>query len=337
MIKVENLTKYYGKNCAVKDLTFHAEKGEVLGFLGPNGAGKTTTMRILTGYMPPTSGKVTIGGYDVIDQSLEVRRIVGYLPESVPLYPDMRVNEYLRYMGKLHQVDRLEERVAEVIEKVNISDRAHSFISKLSKGMRQRVGLAQALIHDPEVLILDEPTIGLDPAQIIEVRKLIEEIGKEKTVLLSTHILSEAQQICDRELIINRGQLVAEDTPEALQKRLTGTQKVTVHLASDPTPAIEILQGIEDVLRVEINAQNHIILESSGETDIRPKVIATLTAANLEILEVYSETASLEDIFLQLVQEEETEKQAQPELEAALEAEAHSSQEQSEQGGENHA
>jgi ABC-2 type transport system ATP-binding protein len=203
--------------------------------------------------------------------------------------------------------------------------------------MRQRVGLAQALIHDPEVLILDEPTIGLDPAQIIEVRKLIEEIGKEKTVLLSTHILSEAQQICDRVLIINRGQLVAEDTPEALQKRLTGTQKVTVHLASDPTPAIEILQGIEDVSRVEINAQNHIILETSGETDIRPKVIATLTAANLEILEVYSETASLEDIFLQLVQEEETERQAQPELEGALQAEAHSSQEQSEQGGENHA
>ena len=337
MIKVENLTKYYGKNCAVKDLTFHAEKGEVLGFLGPNGAGKTTTMRILTGYMPPTSGKVTIGGYDVIDQSLEVRRIVGYLPESVPLYPDMRVNEYLRYMGKLHQVDRLEERVAEVIEKVNIADRAHSFISKLSKGMRQRVGLAQALIHDPEVLILDEPTIGLDPAQIIEVRKLIGEIGREKTVLLSTHILSEAQQICDRVLIINRGQLVAEDTPEALQKRLTGTQKVTVQLANDPTSAIEILRGIEDVLHVEINAQNHIILESSGATDIRPKVIAMLTAANLEILEVYSETASLEDIFLQLVQEEETERQAQPELEGALEAEPQSSEEPSEQEGENHA
>jgi len=177
----------------------------------------------------------------------------------------------------------------------------------------------------------------LDPAQIIEVRKLIEEIGKEKTVLLSTHILSEAQQICDRVLIINRGQLVAEDTPEALQKRLTGTQKVTVHLAGDPTPAIEILRGLADVLLVEINDQNRIVLESSGETDIRPKVIASLTAANLEILEVYAETASLEDIFLQLVQEEETEKQSQPELVQDLEVETQSSQEKSEQGGENHA
>jgi len=189
MINVEGLTKYYGQNCAVKDLSFQAEKGEILGFLGPNGAGKTTTIRVLTGYMPPTSGKVTIGGYDVIDQSLQARRIVGYLPESVPLYPDMRVDEYLRYMGKLHRAENLDERVAQVLEQVNLTDRAHSFISKLSKGMRQRVGLAQALVHDPQVLILDEPTIGLDPAQIIEVRKLIEEIGKEKTVLLSTHIL----------------------------------------------------------------------------------------------------------------------------------------------------
>ena len=322
MINVEGLTKYYGQNCAVKDLSFQAEKGEILGFLGPNGAGKTTTIRVLTGYMPPTSGKVTIGGYDVIDQSLQARRIVGYLPESVPLYPDMRVDEYLRYMGKLHRAENLDERVSQVLEQVNLSDRAHSFISKLSKGMRQRVGLAQALVHDPQVLILDEPTIGLDPAQIIEVRKLIEEIGKEKTVLLSTHILSEAQQVCDRVLIINHGELVAEDTPEALQRRLTGTQKVTVHLGGDPTPALEILHNLADVLRVQINEHNHIIVESSGDTDIRPKVVAALTASNLEILEIYSETASLEDIFLQLVNEEKAEKPAEPAIESQDEGNA---------------
>jgi len=333
MIDVEGLTKYYGQNCAVKDLSFQAKKGEILGFLGPNGAGKTTTIRILTGYMPPTSGKVTIGGYDVIDQSLEVRRIVGYLPESVPLYPDMRVDEYLRYMGKLRQLDHLDDRVDTVIQKVNLTDRAQSFISKLSKGMRQRVGLAQALIHEPEVLILDEPTIGLDPAQIIEVRRLIEEIGKEKTVLLSTHILSEAQQICDRVLIINRGELVAEDTPENLQRRLTGTQKVTVQLTGDPTPALEILRSLPDVLRVQIDERKHIIIESSGETDIRPKVVAILTANNLEILEIYSETASLEDIFLQLVKEENPEKQPEPVLESSSADSGGTDDQNPEQGG----
>ncbi len=304
MIKVEKLTKYYGQNCAVKDLSFHAAKGEIMGFLGPNGAGKTTTLRILTGYMPPSSGTVTIGGFDIIEKSLEVRRIVGYLPESVPLYQDMRVSDYLTYIAKLRNLDNLADRVDKVLEQVDMTERAHSYIGKLSKGMRQRIGLAQALIHEPEVLILDEPTIGLDPSQIIEIRKLIQEIGKQKTVMLSTHILSEAQQICDRVLIINRGQLVAEDTPENLQQRLSGKQKVTVQVSGDPQVAAGILQPLPEINSVTVNERGRLILESSGETDIRPKVIAALTAEKQEILEIYSESVNLEDIFLQLIHEE---------------------------------
>ena len=228
MIRVEGLTKDYGSRRAVDNISFHAEKGEILGFLGPNGAGKTTTMRVLTGYMPPSSGKAEIAGFDVIEQSLEVRRRVGYVPETVPLYPDMTVSDYLKFMADLRRVPNADDRVDEVMVLVNIEDRARGYIGNLSKGLKQRVGLAQALIHQPDVLILDEPTIGLDPAQIIEVRNLIRDLGKEHTVMLSTHILSEAQQVCDRVLIINKGKIVAEDTPERLQARLAGVQKVLV-------------------------------------------------------------------------------------------------------------
>ena len=226
MIEVEGLTKDYGARRAIDNLTFNARKGEVLGFLGPNGAGKTTTMRILTGYMPPTSGVARVAGFDVVDQSLEVRKRVGYMPETVPLYPDMTVFEYLKFMADLRKLPDAEDRVDDVLEIVHMEQRADGYISNLSKGMRQRVGVAQALLHQPEVLILDEPTIGLDPAQIIYVRDLIREIGRERTVLLSTHILSEAQQLCDRVLIINKGRIVAEDTPERLQAGLAGAQRV---------------------------------------------------------------------------------------------------------------
>ena len=201
MIRVTGLTKDYGSRRAISDLTFNARKGEILGFLGPNGAGKTTTMRILTGFMPPTSGTVEIGGYDVIENSLDVRRIVGYLPETVPLYQDMTVAEYLLYMANLRHMKQAQERVDLTLEMVGMSDRAEGYIGNLSKGMRQRVGLAQALIHEPEVLILDEPTIGLDPAQVVNFRGLIKDIGQDRTVILSTHILPEAQQVCDRVLI----------------------------------------------------------------------------------------------------------------------------------------
>ncbi|HEY6074959.1 MAG TPA: ATP-binding cassette domain-containing protein, partial [Anaerolineales bacterium] len=197
MIRVNGLTKDYGDRRAVDNVTFEAQQGEILGFLGPNGAGKTTTMRILTGYMPPTDGEAYVAGYNVVDESIEVRKRVGYLPETVPLYTDMAVFDYLKYMADLRQLPDASERVDEVLELMGLSDRAAGTISNLSKGMRQRVGLAQALLHRPEVLILDEPTIGLDPGQVVEVRHLIREIGKERTVLLSTHILSEAQNICD--------------------------------------------------------------------------------------------------------------------------------------------
>ena len=331
MINAVGLTKYYGQNCAVKNLTFNAKKGEILGFLGPNGAGKTTTMRILTGFMPPSSGTVTIGGFDVIDQSLEVRRMVGYLPESVPLYQDMRVYDYLKFMGQLRKLDDLDAHVEKVLEEVDMLERADSYISKLSKGMRQRVGLAQALIHEPEVLILDEPTIGLDPAQIIEVRKLIKQIGKEKTIMLSTHILSEAQQICDRVLIINRGELVAEDSPENLQQKILGKRKVTVQLAGDPQKALPYLQKIEEISSATINEKGMLVLESSGEVDIRPRVIATLTNAQQDILEIYSESLNLEDIFLELTKEEslpvsQEEDLGEAELDAVVEKEGDSNE-----------
>jgi ABC-2 type transport system ATP-binding protein len=242
MIQVEGLTKTYGFRRAIEDLNFHAERGEILGFLGPNGAGKTTTMRILCGYMPPSSGKASVAGFDVVDDSIEVRRRVGYLPETVPLYPDMSVYEYLKFMADLRHLPEAEDRVDDVLEVVHMTDRADGYISNLSKGMRQRIGLAQALLHEPEVLILDEPTIGLDPAQIRDVRSLIQEIGRERTVLLSTHILSEAQQICDRVLIINKGRIVAEDTPERLQGRLTGARRFALRVRGDT-------DGLENVVK----------------------------------------------------------------------------------------
>lgn len=304
MINVSGLTKYYGVNCAVDNLTFNAKKGEILGFLGPNGAGKTTTMRILTGYMPPTSGKASVGGFDVIDQSLEVRKLVGYLPETVPLYQDMRVFDYLKFMAELRHVSDVEEKVDIVLEQVGMVERSESFISKLSKGMRQRVGLAQALIHQPEVLILDEPTIGLDPAQIIEVRKLIQEIGKEKTVLLSTHILSEAQQVCDRVMIINKGHIVAEDTPEHLQTRMVGSRRVTVRVAGETTPAIAIINKIPGILSVKLTDNDAIQFENPADKDLRPLVAKALIKAKIGLLELSSESVNLEDIFLQLTRDE---------------------------------
>src|SRR4030043_2438338 len=233
MSEVEGLTKDYGSRRAINNLTFKANHGEILGFLGPNGAGKTTTMRILSGYMPPTMGVARVAGFDVVDESLEVRKRVGYLPETVPLYPDMTVFDYLKYMADLRHIKNAEDRVDDVLEIVQMEERANGYISNLSKGLRQRIGLAQALIHGPDVLILDEPTIGLDPAQIREVRTLIREIGKHRTVLLSTHILSEAQQICDRVLIINKGAIVVEDTPERLQAGITGVQRISVKVQGD--------------------------------------------------------------------------------------------------------
>jgi ABC-2 type transport system ATP-binding protein len=304
MIKVTKLTKDYGARRAIDNLTFHAERGEIIGFLGPNGAGKTTTMRILSGYMPPTSGKAEIGGFDIVDQSLEVRKIVGYLPETVPLYQDMTVFEFLKYKADLHHIPDAEDRVDEVLEMVDMIDRSDGYIAALSKGMRQRVGLGQALLHKPEVLILDEPTIGLDPAQIIEVRNLIKRIGKERTIMLSTHILSEAQQVCDRVLIINKGHIVAEDTPERLQSHLTGSQRVELLLRKNAEDALPIIKKVRGVSNVTLKGNELIEYEMNANQDARASVAKAVIQGGFDLLEMKQNALSLEDIFLELTRDE---------------------------------
>jgi ABC-2 type transport system ATP-binding protein len=303
MIQVEGLTKDYGARRAIDDLSFHAEKGEILGFLGPNGAGKTTTMRILTGYMPPTAGKAMVAGYDVVDQSLEVRRRVGYLPETVPLYPDMSVYEYLKFMADLRHLPSADERVDEALELVHMEDRAEGYIANLSKGMRQRIGLAQALLHSPEVLILDEPTIGLDPAQILDVRNLIRGLAGERTVLLSTHILSEAQQLCNRVLIINKGRIVAEDSPDSLQSRLSGAQRVSIIVGGDGDGLEKLVGSINGVAQILSASGNNLEFETIPGMDVRASVARAIIESDYDLLEFHTVGMSLEDIFLQLTRD----------------------------------
>jgi ABC-2 type transport system ATP-binding protein len=303
MIRVEGLTKDYGPRRAIDNLTFNAAQGDILGFLGPNGAGKTTTMRILTGYMPPTAGVAKVAGFDVVDQSLDVRRRVGYLPETVPLYPEMTVFNYLRFMADIRRVPEADDRVMDVLETLHIDDRADSYIANLSKGLRQRVGIGQALIHNPEVLILDEPTIGLDPAQIIEVRNLIREVGKKHTVLLSTHILSEAQQVCNRVLIINKGRIVAEDTPERLQSRLTGAQRVTLSVSGDALGLVEVVSRVPGVTRLISSEDGHMEFETQPGMDPRPDVAREVVNNGYELIEMHQVGMSLEEIFLQLTRD----------------------------------
>ncbi len=305
MIKVTELTKDYGNRRAIDQISFQAGQGEIVGFLGPNGAGKTTTMRILTGYIPPTSGNAEIGGFDVFEKSLDVRKLVGYLPETVPLYPEMTVKGYLKYMADLRHLSNPLIRVGEVLELVQLTDRSNSYLDKLSKGMRQRVGLAQALVHQPQVLILDEPTIGLDPAQIIEVRHIIQQIGKEKTVLLSTHILSEAQQVCDRVLIINKGKIVAEDTPTRLQQRLVGSRHIRLTITGDIEDSLELIRSISGIAEVEQRTSCEVEFAISGAHDPRPELVKKLTHSNVGILEIREISISLEDIFLQLTRDDQ--------------------------------
>lgn len=304
MIRVEGLIKDYGARRAIDNIYFDAGKGEILGFLGPNGAGKTTTMRILSGYMPPTAGKVEVAGFDIIEQSLEVRKRVGYMPETVPLYPDMTIYDYLRFMADLRHIPNPDVRIDEVLEMLNLIDRSDGYIGNLSKGMRQRVGLAQAVLHEPEVLILDEPTIGLDPAQIIEVRNLIRELGRNHTIMLSTHILSEAQQVCNRVMIINKGRIVAEDTPERLQSRLTGSQRVTLKIRGESDGLIENLGGISGVNRLYEKGVGEFEFETMPGQDPRPEVARALVNSGFDLLEMKPIGLSLEDIFLQLTRDE---------------------------------
>lgn len=307
MIDVEGLTKYYGNYKAIDNLTFHIDAGEVVGFLGPNGAGKTTTMRILTGYMPPNEGNASIAGYDVLSQPLDARQHVGYVPEAVPLYKEMSVWQYVDYVASLHGMrnPHRADRVDEVLDMVDLLDRADSMISSLSKGMRQRVGLAQALVHEPDVLILDEPTIGLDPAQVRELRELIRQVSvsDHRTVLLSTHILSEVEQLCSRVLILNKGHIVAEDTPETLSARLQGSTRFRVRVENaEPQAVAELIGGLPEVLSTEITPRGIDVL--SGEVDARPLVAAAVVGSGWNLLELHALDMSLEDIFLQLTTDE---------------------------------
>jgi ABC-2 type transport system ATP-binding protein len=310
VIEVQHLTKRYGRVTAVDDVSFRVERGEILGFLGPNGAGKTTTMRILTGYMPPTEGRAAVAGFDVFDQPIEAKRRTGYLPETPPLYPDMTVREYLDFVAKIKGVPPRErkERVNTAMERTRVADMASRHCGKLSKGYRQRVGLAQALIHNPEVLILDEPTAGLDPKQIIETRDLIRSLAGDHTIVLSTHILPEVSQTCQRVVIINRGRVVAVDTPENLTARLKGAETMYVHVDAAGGDTVAALSAIPGVTRVTPADQRGVVgafeVESHRDTDVRREIARTVVTRGWGLLELRPMRMSLEEIFLQVTTDE---------------------------------
>jgi ABC-2 type transport system ATP-binding protein len=312
VIEVQHLTKRYGRVTAVDDLTFRVERGEILGFLGPNGAGKTTTMRILTGYMPATEGKAVVAGFDVFDQPIEAKRRTGYLPETPPLYPEMTVREYLQFVARIKikgiSSSERRQRVEDSMRRTRVDDMATRHCGKLSKGYRQRVGLAQAILHNPEVLILDEPTAGLDPKQIIETRQLIKELAGTHTIVLSTHILPEVAQTCDRVVIINKGRVVAVDTPANLTARLRGSETMYVQVDAGGQDAGALLQTIPGVLGVTV-ADRHdaaVGYEISSERgrDIRRDLARAVVASNWGLLELRPSRMSLEEIFLSLTTEE---------------------------------
>lgn len=300
MIEVNNLVKNFGNFAAVKGISFTAESGQVTGFLGPNGAGKTTTMRILTGFAPPSSGSATVAGYDVFDQSKEVRKNVGYLPETVPLYRDMTAIGYLKYLAEIRGIKNRKSRAMDVLARVGLVSRAHSQIRTLSKGMRQRVGLAAALIHDPEVLILDEPTIGLDPIQVLELRDLVSDLGREHTVMFSTHILSEAEQVCDRVVIINQGQIMTQGEPIALRKQMESGARILVRTVEDPSQAIGTVQQLASVAEAEIERDTIIAYPSDPTIDPRADISRVLVEAGFGVLEVRPAANNLEEIFLEV-------------------------------------
>jgi ABC-2 type transport system ATP-binding protein len=311
VIEVQHLTKQYGRVTAVNDVTFRVERGEILGFLGPNGAGKTTTMRILTGYMPPTEGKATVAGFDVFEQPVEAKRRTGYLPETPPLYPDMSVVEYLDFVSKIKGVPAAgrRDRIRQVMDRTRISDMADRLCGRLSKGYRQRVGLAQAIIHNPDVLILDEPTAGLDPKQIIETRQLIKELAGDHTIVLSTHILPEVSQTCQRVVIINKGRVVAVDTPENLTARLKGSETIYAQVeAGGSGDALAALQHIPGVKRVaEADRRERFVgyeVESEHGHDVRREIARTLVNGGWGLVEMRPMRMSLEDIFLSLTTDE---------------------------------
>jgi gliding motility-associated transport system ATP-binding protein len=310
VIEVQHLTKRYGPTTAVEDVSFRVERGEILGFLGPNGAGKTTTMRILTGFMPATEGKAVVAGFDVFEQPIEAKRRTGYLPETPPLYPDMTVTEYLTFVAKIKGVPPADRtsRVQAVMGRTYVKDMAHRMCGKLSKGYKQRVGLAQALIHNPDVLILDEPTAGLDPKQIIETRQLIKELGGDHTIILSTHILPEVAQTCQRVVIIAKGRVVAVDTPANLTDRLRGSETMYVQidpLGADASAALGRISGVTRVAQAE-RRENLVAyeVESDRGHDIRRELARVVVSNGWGLLELRPMRMSLEEIFLSLTTDE---------------------------------
>jgi ABC-2 type transport system ATP-binding protein len=310
VIEVEHLTKRYGPVTAVDDVSFRVEPGEILGFLGPTGAGKTTTMRILTGYMPPTEGKATVAGFDVLEQPIEAKRRTGYLPETPPLYPDMRVRDYLTFVAKIKGVPRgeVKARVDRVMKKVHVADMAERQCGKLSKGYKQRVGLAQALIHEPDVLILDEPTAGLDPKQIIETRQLVKDLAGNHTIILSTHILPEVSQTCQRVVIISKGRVVAVDTPDNLTSRVGGSETIYVQVDAMGGDVQAALAGVPGVSGTGIADTSGTVVglevQTAAGQDIRRGLAAAVVNQGWGLLELRPMRMSLEDIFLHLTTEE---------------------------------
>jgi ABC-2 type transport system ATP-binding protein len=307
LIEVQDLTKTFGERTVVDHISFAVNKGEILGFLGPNGAGKTTTMRMLTSFMPATSGTARIAGFDVFDNSLEVRRHIGYLPENPPVYPDMTVESYLDFVARIKGVpsEKRAQSVTDALEKTNITDKRDELIKRLSRGYKQRVGLAQALVHDPDVIILDEPTVGLDPKQIIEVRHLIKNLAGNHTIVLSTHILPEVSMTCDRVVIINKGKIAAVDTPQNLTSQLKGGQRIRVEVHASEQPLREVLAQIPGASHVQIEAApltGHVLatIEAAEGKDIRSAIAARIVEKGWPLFELKGVSLSLEDIFLEL-------------------------------------
>ena len=314
MIELENVTKNYGDFPAITNISFRVEPGEVLGFLGPNGAGKTTTMKIITGFIPPSSGTVTVAGYDIVANSLEARRHIGYLPETVPLYTDMSVEEYLTFMGTIRGMDRnkIKPRIGEVIDICRLEEYQSSHINKLSKGFRQRVGIAQAILHEPDVLILDEPTIGIDPIQVVETRQLIKNLAGDHTVIVSTHILPEVSMLCERVIIIHEGEIVAVDEPENLGTRLRGSERVELEIRAPEAEAIRILESLEDVVKVSTarpakDGVSSLLVDTVTGSDSRARLASTVVGRGWDLLTIAAMGMTLEEIFLSLTTSEELE------------------------------
>jgi ABC-2 type transport system ATP-binding protein len=324
MIKVEGLTKRYARTIAVDDISFEVQKGQIVGFLGPNGAGKTTTMRVLTCFLPPTAGTAQIAGFDVMEQALEVKKRIGYLPETPPLYPDMEVSEYLTFVGKLKGLAGADvpKRVNEVCDRCAITDVRMKLIGKLSKGYRQRVGLAQAILHNPDVLILDEPTSGLDPKQIIETRELIGSLAGDHTIILSTHILSEVEHSCERVIIINQGKLVAQDTVANLTNRLRGSESVALEITAtngnlnnnEVRQKLEQVAGVSRVVLKDTKDNRCAFeVESLQGRSVRADLARAVVSAGWDLQELRAVGFSLEDIFLQLTASEKEKAEKKPE------------------------